>query len=54
MSAGAKKLLGGIVVAFLLFYLFTQPSQAASAVNTMFDLLQRAAEALITFLRNIF
>lgn len=54
MSKGVKRLLGGIVIAFLLFYLFTQPLEAADAVNALFDLLRQAAEAFMTFLRNIF
>ena len=54
MTKGTKKLLSGIVIALLLYYLVTQPTDAANAVNGLFDLLQQAAEAFITFLRNVF
>ncbi len=54
MSKGAKKLIGGIVIALLLYYLVTQPTDAANAVNGLFALLRQAAESFITFLRNVF
>lgn len=54
MSKGVKRFLGGIVIAFLLFYLFTQPTEAANAVNGVFDLLRQAADAFVTFLRSVF
>jgi hypothetical protein len=54
VTKGTKKLLSGIVIALLLYYLFTQPTDAANAVSGLFDLLQQAAEAFIVFLRNVF
>ena len=36
MTAWVKKILLLLVVAFALYYLFTQPVQAASAVKTFF------------------
>ncbi len=54
MTKGTKKLLSGIVIALLLYYLVTQPTDAANAVSGLFDLLQQAAESFIVFLRNVF
>ncbi len=54
MSKGAKRFLSWVVVGLLLYYLVTQPLDAAAAVNALFDLLRQAAEAFITFLRNVF
>ena len=53
MSAGTKKVLGYLVVAFLVFYLVTQPDAAGDAVQSLFDLLQRGADAVVTFFRSL-
>lgn len=36
MTAWIKKILGALVVGFALFYLFTRPEDAATAVKTFF------------------
>lgn len=50
----AKKAIVLVVVAFLLFYLITQPVASADAVHTMLGWLRDGAEALITFLKSLF
>ena len=43
-----------VVVALLLFYVITQPSQAAGMVQGILAWLRDGAEAIITFLKNLF
>ncbi len=50
----AKKAAMLVVVALLLFYVITQPSQAAGAVQGLLGWLRDGAEAIITFLKNLF
>ncbi|MDQ3406314.1 MAG: hypothetical protein M3443_20700 [Actinomycetota bacterium] len=50
----AKKAAILVVVALLLFYVITQPTQAADAVQSLFGWLRDGAEAIITFLKNLF
>ena len=49
-----KKLLVLATVAFLLFFLITQPHQSAGVVNTILNWLKNGAESIITFVRSIF
>jgi hypothetical protein len=46
---GMRKLLGVAVIAFLLFYLFSQPQGAADAVRGAVGLVKNAFDALVTF-----
>jgi hypothetical protein len=50
----AKKVLMLVGVALVLFYVITQPSQAAEAVQGILGWLEDGAEAIITFVRNLF
>jgi uncharacterized membrane protein len=50
----AKKLIVLVVVAFVLFFLITQPSESANVVDTVLNWLKTAAESIITFVRNLF
>lgn len=50
----AKRLIVLVVVALLLFMLITQPTQSATAVHNVLGWLRNGAEAIITFVRNVF
>ena len=50
----AKKVLLLVGVALVLFYVITQPTQAADAVQGILGWLEDGAEAIITFMRNLF
>ena len=50
----AKKAIILVVVALLLFYIITQPNDAADQVQQVLVSLRHAAEAIITFLRRLF
>jgi hypothetical protein len=50
----AKKAAILVVVALVLFYVITQPAGAADAVQGILGWLQDGAEAIITFMRNLF
>lgn len=54
MSPGLKKTIIFSVVAFVLFLLITNPTGSAEAVRTGLDCLRRGAEALVTFVQNLF
>lgn len=49
-----KKLAGLAGIALVLFFVIAQPSQAASLVGTIVDFLRTSAEAVITFVSNVF
>lgn len=49
-----KKIVTWAVVAILLYFLFTAPASASGAVHGILDSLQGAAEAVITFMQNLF
>lgn len=49
-----KKLMGGVLIAFLLFYLLTQPQNAADAVKGAGSVVGDAFDAAITFLTALF
>ena len=48
-----KKWLIRIGVAFVLFYLFTRPANAAAAVNGAFDGIMQGANQLAVFISKI-
>ena len=50
----AKKAMILVGVALVLFYVITQPAQAAEAVQGILGWLEDGAEAIITFMRNLF
>ncbi|GAA4556139.1 hypothetical protein GCM10023193_04440 [Planotetraspora kaengkrachanensis] len=45
----AKKIITYVAVAFVIFYLFTQPTAAAAAVKGLFDGVSTGAERLSSF-----
>ncbi|MEV4316519.1 hypothetical protein [Actinocrispum sp. NPDC049592] len=50
----AKKIVLLAVVALLVFYLITQPTQSANAVQTVLGWLREGADAIITFVKQLF
>ncbi|MGH3451527.1 MAG: hypothetical protein ACRDQW_12555 [Haloechinothrix sp.] len=54
MSPNAKKGLIIGVVALVLFFLISRPTESAAAVHTALGLLQDGAEALLTFVEALF
>lgn len=50
----AKKIVLLAVVALLLFYLITQPTQSAEGVQTLLGWLRDGADAIITFVKSLF
>jgi hypothetical protein len=48
-----KKVLTYVGVAFVVFYLFTQPAQAAAAVNGVFNGILQGANQLAVFFTNV-
>ena len=50
----AKKLILLLVVAFVLFFLITQPTESANVVDTVLTWLKDGAESIITFVRSLF
>ncbi|MDR7302865.1 hypothetical protein [Haloactinomyces albus] len=49
-----KKILTWAGIAFLLFFLISAPTEASDVVDGILDSLQQAAEAVITFMQNLF
>ena len=49
-----KKLLGGVVIAFALFYLLTQPQSAADVVQGAGAVIGEAFNAVIAFINALF
>ncbi|WP_197523512.1 hypothetical protein [Actinokineospora pegani] len=49
-----KKVMIVVFVALALFYVITQPGQAAGMVQGILGWLRDGAEAIITFLKNVF
>ncbi|MFI7455469.1 hypothetical protein ACIBQX_48980 [Nonomuraea sp. NPDC049714] len=48
-----KKVATYVVLAFVVFYLFTRPAEAAATVNGVFDGLITAANQLAVFLTGV-
>lgn len=53
MSATTKRVLGYLVVGFLVFYLVTSPDAAGDAVQSLFGLLEQGADAVVTFFQSL-
>ena len=49
-----KKLVGAIVVIFVLFFVISQPRASADFVLNILQLLENAANAVVLFLRSLF
>jgi hypothetical protein len=50
----AKKLITLVAVAFVLFFLITQPTESAAVVNNVLTWLKNGAQSIITFVRTLF
>lgn len=50
----AKKLAGLVGIALVLFFVIAQPGQAANLVGNIIAFLRSSAEAVITFVSNVF
>jgi hypothetical protein len=48
-----KKNMKYVIIAFLLFYLLSQPGEAAQAVNNAFGMLGDAGDSLATFVNGL-
>lgn len=48
-----KKVITYVAVAFVIFYLFTRPADAAAAVNGVFDGIVNGANQLAVFFTNV-
>lgn len=49
----AKKVVGVLVVLFLVFYLVSQPREAAGGARTILDGVVYVANGLVSFFRNL-
>lgn len=54
VQVNAKKVIVLVVVAFVLFYLITQPVESANLVQSILGWLRDAADAIVTFLKQLF
>jgi len=54
VSPGMKKVVGWLAIAFVAFYLVTNPTGAASAVRGAGGLLTDGFDSVVTFLTNVF
>ncbi len=54
IAVDVKKLAGLAGIALVLFFVIAQPNQAAGLVGTIVDFLRSSAEAVITFVSNVF
>ena len=50
----AKKIAGLVGIALVLFFVIAQPAQAANLVGNIIAFLRTSAEAVITFVSNVF
>ncbi|GAA5158829.1 hypothetical protein GCM10023321_39110 [Pseudonocardia eucalypti] len=49
-----KKLVGFLVVIFVLFWIISQPGNASGTVNNLLANLRDAGESLVTFIGGVF
>ncbi len=54
MSANTKKIVIVAVVALVLFFLITRPTESAEVVRGALGWLRDGAEAIVTFVRSLF
>jgi hypothetical protein len=54
MSAGTKKCLLVAVVALIMFWLITRPTQSADVVHSSLGGLRDGADSIVTFVHNLF
>lgn len=48
-----RKLVGLIVIALLLFFVFTQPDSAANSVHNILGMLRDGAESVVRFVQKV-
>jgi hypothetical protein len=53
-QVNAKKLITLAAVAFVLFFLISQPGESATAVHNVLNWLRNGAEAIVTFVKALF
>lgn len=53
MSANVKKVVTWGLVAFVAWFLFTQPTESAELVRGAVGMLQQAAESVTTFFQSL-
>ncbi len=49
-----KKIVGLLAIAFLLFFIITDPTSSAGVFQTILSTLRDAAQAIATFFKNLF
>jgi hypothetical protein len=54
VQVNAKKLITLAVVAFVLFFLISQPQESAAAVHNVLIWLRNGAQAIVTFVKSLF
>ncbi|QWF77507.1 hypothetical protein [Amycolatopsis sp. CA-230715] len=54
MSSNVKKILIVGVIALVLFFLISKPTQSADAVHNVLGWLKDGAEAIVTFFKSLF
>lgn len=54
MSSGTKKFLLIVIVAFVLFFLITRPTDSANVVHTSLGGLRGGADSVVTFVNSLF
>lgn len=50
----AKRIIVLLVVAFVLFFLISQPQESANVVDSVLGALRDGADSIITFVRSLF
>lgn len=53
-QVNAKKLITLAAVAFVLFFLISQPQESATAVTNVLNWLKSGAESIVTFVKDLF
>lgn len=54
VSANAKKYVTWAIIALVVFYIATQPNQAADVVRSGVGLLRDGADSILTFMSSLF
>lgn len=54
VGVNLKKIIIVLVVAFVLFFLISQPTESANVVTNVLGWLKQGAEAIITFVKSLF
>jgi hypothetical protein len=54
IAVNTKKIAGLVGIALVLFFVIAQPGNAANLVGNIIEFLRSSAEAVITFVSNVF